>query len=315
MGPPSKPPALFSKILPSTFSPNELFADILLIEQRGLANAMFTSGPLLGPVVGPIIGGFIAERAGWRWVYWVLLMACGVFSLGFLIMGKETNASVMIRNKTRQLRKETGREDLQSAYDINKSPAELKTRAVLTRGVIRPFRMMFSSPIFPLLALYLSFLFSLLYLIFTTITGLFIDVYNWNTELTGLAYVGVGLGFMIGMVAVAKTSDKTVLRLTKANDGVYEPEMRLATSLFYAFFIPISFFWYGWSAEQHVHCKSKELRNAFYFSWRRSSNPKLCRDRSNHRTYTFRFWYHGSVRCDPNILYRRVRTICSLSYG
>lgn len=180
-------------------------------------------------------------------------MACGVFSLGFLILGKETNATVLVRTKTKILRKETGREDLQSAYDANKDPASLNTRAVLKGGIIRPFRMLFSSPIFPLLALYMSFVFSLVYLIFTTVTGLFIEVYHWDPELCGLAYLGVGLGFMIGMVAVAKTSDPTVVRLTKANNGVYQPEMRLATALFYAFFIPISFFWYGWSAEKHVH--------------------------------------------------------------
>ena len=230
-----------------------VIADLFPIQQRGLANSMFVLGPLFGPVIGPIMGGFIAERAGWRWVYWVLLMACSVFSIGFLVVGKETNASVLIRTKTKKLRKETGRENLQSAYDINKSAAELTTRAVLSRGIVRPFRMLFCSPIFPLLALYVSFIFSLVYLIFTTVTGLFIEVYHWDPELGGLAYLGVGLGFMIGMVAVAKTSDPTIVRLTKANNGVYKPEMRLATSLFYAFFIPISFFWYGWSADKHAH--------------------------------------------------------------
>jgi multidrug resistance protein len=230
-----------------------VIADLFPIEQRGLAQAIFVLGPLFGPVVGPIIGGFIAERAGWRWVYWVLLMACGAFSLGFFILGKETNAVVLIRAKTKKLRKESGNPDLQSAYDADKDPSTLTTHAVLKRGIIRPFRMLFSSPILPLLALYMSFVFSLVYLIFTTVTSLFISVYHWDPELCGLAYLGVGLGFMIGMVAVASTSDSTVVRLTKANKGVYQPEMRLATSLFYAFFIPISFFWYGWSAEKHTH--------------------------------------------------------------
>ena len=230
-----------------------VIADLFPIEQRGLAQAMFVVGPLFGPVIGPIIGGFIAERAGWRWVYWVLLMACGMFSLGFFILGKETNAVVLIRAKTKKLRKESGREELLSAYDADKDPKTLQSRTVLKRGIIRPFRMLFSSPIFPLLALYMSFVFSLVYLIFTTVTGLFIEVYHWDPELCGLAYLGVGLGFTIGMVAVAVTSDRTVVRLTKANKGVYQPEMRLATSLFYAFFIPISFFWYGWAADKHAH--------------------------------------------------------------
>jgi MFS family permease len=164
-----------------------VIADLFPIQQRGLANAMFVMGPLFGPVVGPIVGGFIAQRAGWRWVYWVLLMACGVLSFGFLIVGKETNASVLIRSKTNKMIKETGRTDLRSAYDASKSPSELKVRSVLATGIARPFRMIFSSPILPLLAIYLSFVFGLVYLIFTTVTALFIQQYGWSPELCGLA--------------------------------------------------------------------------------------------------------------------------------
>lgn len=148
---------------------------------------MFVVGPLFGPVIGPIIGGFIAQRAGWRWVYWVILMAGGALSVGFFIVSKETNASVLIRKKTKRMIKETGRTDLKSAYDATKSPKELKVRNVLATGIARPFRMIFSSPILPLLALYMSFVFGLVYLIFTTITGLFIQQYGWSPELGGLA--------------------------------------------------------------------------------------------------------------------------------
>lgn len=159
-----------------------VIADLFPIQQRGLANAMFVVGPLFGPVVGPIIGGFIAQEAGWRWCYWVIFIACGVLTVGFYFVGKETNAAVLIRAKTNKIIMETERTDLKSAYDSNKTPAELKVTAVLANGIARPFRMFLSSPIFPLLAIYMSFVFSLIFLIFTTITGLFIKVYHWTPE-------------------------------------------------------------------------------------------------------------------------------------
>jgi MFS family permease len=164
-----------------------VIADLFPIQQRGRAQAMFVMGPLAGPVVGPIIGGFIAQRAGWRWVYWVLLMACGVLSLGFFIVSKETNAAVLVRQKTNRMIKETGRTDLKSAYDANKSPRDLQLKHVLATGIARPFKMIFSSPILPMLALYMSFVFGLVYLIFTTVSGLFIQQYGWSPELCGLA--------------------------------------------------------------------------------------------------------------------------------
>lgn len=79
-----------------------------------------------------------------------------------------------------------------------------------------------------------------------------VNNYNWPTELTGLAYIGIGAGFFLGLAAVAKLSDATVVRMTKANNGVSEPEMRLPACVFFACFIPISFFWYGWTADKHV---------------------------------------------------------------
>ncbi|PKX91396.1 MFS transporter [Aspergillus novofumigatus IBT 16806] len=191
-----------------------IISDLFPIAQRRRANAVFSIGPLFGPVIGPIIGGFIAERAGWRWVYWVLLCACGVVTLGNVVLNSETNPVVLIRRKTEKLRR-------------TESPG--------------------TPPILLLLAVYMSFVFGMLYLLFTTLTSLYEGVYHWPPILEW------GVGFLLGLIVVAKTSDATVVRLTKANNNVYEPEMRLASSVIFAFLIPVSFFWYGWTADKHVH--------------------------------------------------------------
>jgi hypothetical protein len=40
--------------------------------------------------------------------------------------------------------------------------------------------------------------------------------------------------------------------MTKANNGIFEPEMRLPSCVFFAMFVPITFFWYGWTAKYQV---------------------------------------------------------------
>ncbi|EHL02739.1 putative Uncharacterized transporter [Glarea lozoyensis 74030] len=80
-----------------------------------------------------------------------------------------------------------------------------------------------------------------------------LTTYGWQPELCGLAYIGLGIGFMAGLVVVGKISDPTVVRMTKANNGVFEPEMRLPACIFFACFVPVSFFWYGWAADKAVH--------------------------------------------------------------
>jgi len=49
-------------------------ADIMPIEKRGRAMSVWALGPLLGPVVGPVAGGYLTEAAGWRWVFWLIVI-------------------------------------------------------------------------------------------------------------------------------------------------------------------------------------------------------------------------------------------------
>ncbi|KAF6788160.1 major facilitator superfamily transporter [Colletotrichum musicola] len=217
-----------------------VISDLFPVEERGLANSIFTVGPLFGPVRGPILGGFVAQRAGWRWPFWVLLAALGVATTG-------DQHVFLLRRKTERLKTETGRDDLVSALDVTtQKGAPRSNLAILLAKIIKPLQFLTTSPIVPLLALYMSFIFGLLYLLLTTVTSVFNDTYGWDLELCGL-------GFAIGLFVVARTSDATVVKLTKRANGQYNPEMQLATCVMFAAFIPISFFWYGWAVQKRTH--------------------------------------------------------------
>ncbi|KAI9735346.1 MAG: hypothetical protein M1818_006541 [Claussenomyces sp. TS43310] len=228
-----------------------LLADMFPPEMRGLANSIWSAGPLFGPVIGPVCGGFIAQRAGWRWVFWVLLMVSGVISLGISIGNRETNHRVLIHRRTQLLRKELNRPELRSCYD---SPDSTPRSAgqILRNGMLRPLKMLFLSPIVFFLSLYMSVVYGLLYLLFTTITMVFQTKYGWAADLTGLSFIAIGIGFVTGLTVVAKISDATVVRMTKSNNGVFEPEFRLPACIFFACFIPVGLFWYGWSSYYRV---------------------------------------------------------------
>ncbi|KAH8746059.1 membrane transporter [Diaporthe sp. PMI_573] len=229
-----------------------VISDVFFIEQRGKANALYSMGILFGPVIGPIMGGFIAQRAGWRWDFWVVFIAGCVISAGILILYRETNPIVLIDWKTKKLQKELNRPELQNAYTHKENSSRTKS-TIIAQGIMRPLKMLLTSPIIFLLSLYVAFVFGLLYLLFTTITSVYMRTYGWSAEITGLAYLGVGLGFLMGLTFVARTSDATIIAMTKRNNGVYEPEMRLPTCVFFGFLIPISLFWYGWTTDKHVH--------------------------------------------------------------
>jgi hypothetical protein len=230
-----------------------VISDLFPTEQRGKAMSVYTVGILFGPTVGPVIGGFIAQRAGWRWVFWVILITGVIFSTAIAVLYPESNHVILLDRKTARLQKELERPELRNIMTHKKSASELQRSNILKQGLIRPLKLLYSSPIVLLLSIYMSFVFGLLFLLLTTITQVYIQTYGWSPELCGLSFLGIGLGNFLGIAFVARTSDATIVRLTKRNNGVYEPEFRLPTCVFFGFLIPISFFWYGWTSYYHVH--------------------------------------------------------------
>ncbi|KAH7073100.1 major facilitator superfamily domain-containing protein [Paraphoma chrysanthemicola] len=230
-----------------------VIADMFATAERGRAVALYSMGVLFGPILGPICGGFIAQRAGWRWNMWVVFIAACILTISLIFFNTETFHPVLLDRKTKKLRAELNRPELQNIMTYDKDAPAQSQAQVIKNGMIRPLKMLIRSPIVLFCSLYISFLFGLLFLLFTTITPVFIQTYGWSPEITGLAYLGIGVGNLIGISFVAKTSDATILRLAKKNKGVYEPEMRLPLCVFFGLLIPVSLFWYGWAAYAKTH--------------------------------------------------------------
>lgn len=112
--------------------------------------------------------------------------------------------------------------------------------------------MLLRSPIVFLLAIYISIVYSYLYFLFTTFTPVFENQYGFNTGEAGIAYLGLGVGFIIGQLAVGIFSDRYLKAKTIA-DGQMKPEHRLLPLVIGAILVPIGLIWYGWSAQHHMH--------------------------------------------------------------
>jgi MFS family permease len=71
---------------------------------------IFTAAPFIGPSVGPLIGGFINQNTTWRWTFYVLIIWSAAMLGGIIFFVPETFHPVLLRNKARKLRKDTGEE-------------------------------------------------------------------------------------------------------------------------------------------------------------------------------------------------------------
>jgi len=199
-----------------------------------------------------VLGSWLSQTIGWRWDFWI------VFILGVIITGateifnQETNPRVLMERKVKRLQVELNRPDLRSCYENPGTAKQSATRTLLD-GLVRPTKMLFLSPLVFLVSLYIAFTYGTLYLLFTTIPVVFQQTYGWSVGITGLVYICLGVGNLCGWAVITYTSDRGVVKRTRANDGVFQPEMRLPLSIYFSFLLPITFFWYGWSTYYHTH--------------------------------------------------------------
>ncbi|KAK9413069.1 putative Major facilitator superfamily domain-containing protein [Seiridium unicorne] len=197
-----------------------VIADVTHPEKRGKAMAVWAMGPLLGPA--------------------------GVVFVVALFTMRETNATILLQRKAARLRSSNEDADV-----VTKGDSRLAARKVLLRAILRPTRLLLFSPIVTLLSLYGAVVFSLIYLLFTTFPDVFETQYGFSVELSGLAYLGLGIGFIVGIGIFGATNDLIYKKLK--GDGEGTPEMRLPGMMWLPPMISAGFFWYGWTAQYQVH--------------------------------------------------------------
>lgn len=223
-------------------------ADMFPVEKRAGAMAIWSMGPLLGPVVGPVAAGFLVDAKGWRWVFYVLTMAAGAFSILLLVFGRETYAPTILERKAARLRKETGNPNLRSALKSNLPPRE-----VFIRAIVRPMKMLFFSPIVFMMALYVSLNYGVLYLLFTTMTFVFQGQYGFSSSMVGLSFLGSGIGMIVGMVTLGIVSDRIIKKKQAKGNVIPEHRLPIIITLPGGIALPVGIFLYGWTAYYKVH--------------------------------------------------------------
>ncbi|KAF8966604.1 multidrug resistance protein 4 [Flammula alnicola] len=226
-------------------SVGDLFAE----RDRASAMALYSLGPLIGPIVGPIAGGFIAQTVGIKWVFIVIAITCGVAGLFGIPFLRETYGPVI---RLRRAVKTGDPEKVAAAH-----PHLLKEHGsklhVLWVNLSRPVTILFRSFICFILSLYMAFMYGIFYLMFATFAEFFSTTYGFRPGVGGLAYLGLGFGFLLATIFGAKFADRVYKYLADKNGGVATPEMRIPALFFGSFFVPIGLFWYGWSAQAKLH--------------------------------------------------------------
>ncbi|KAK4507363.1 hypothetical protein PRZ48_001098 [Zasmidium cellare] len=245
---------LVGRFLSGTFASAALsnapgvLADIWGPIERGQAMVVFSIMTFAGPALGPVISGFLQITENWRWSFYVLLwMGFGTMILMFTI--PETLPAQVLSNKAKRIRnaKIPGFENVQSPTE-----ASGRTLAGLYKvALTRPWIILFD-PIAFLVAIYMSIVYALLYMLFTIYPIVFQQHRGWNAGVGALPLIGTMIGAFIAGGIVFYES---MLGRKKMEAGIERtPEDRMPLAMIGGILFPAAMFWFAWSANfNYVH--------------------------------------------------------------
>lgn len=164
-----------------------IVGDMFRQDERGRAISFMAMSPFIAPVLGPTIGGFLSNAKGWRWTSWFIVIIVGAFQVVFFVAFRETYKVKILERKAAKLRKRTGNPNLQSAFELGISGQEL-----LLQSIIRPFKLLFLSPVVFLLSLCGGLAYGCFYVIVTSVSQIFEQIYHFGQGPVGLSFLGLG---------------------------------------------------------------------------------------------------------------------------
>lgn len=186
------------------------------------------------------MGGFITERTSWRWLFWVISIADGAVQvLGFLFL-RETFAPTILARKAQKLREASGSQARHTKWELSGRTFS----KILKLALVRPFVLLGTQPIIQVIALYLGYLYGVVYLVLTTLPILWTERYHESIGIAGLNYISLGIGYLIGTQSTARIND-TIYKILKKRSGkeVGRPESRLPLLVPGAILVPVGLLW------------------------------------------------------------------------
>ena len=228
---------------------------------RAATSAAFLLSPFLGPALGPALGGYAAQNKGWRWTQWLILFVMIPVYISSLGM-KETYKKMILQKRAKKLKVPAPPEGPTGGAAI---------KNLITVTLVRPAKMLVVEPIVFFFSLYVAFNFSVLFGFFDSFPIVFGEIYHFNTGLTGLTFLGIGLGCVLGALTTLIVNKRWynplyVKSLSEGKTGFVTPEHRLYSAMMGSFGIPVGLFWFAWTARADVHWISPVLAT-IPFAW------------------------------------------------
>jgi MFS family permease len=223
-------------------------ADMFPPAQRGLAMFLYGAAPFMGPILGPILGGFISENVGWRWVHGICGIAIGVTGSLGVVFVPETYGPVLLARKVNNLIKQDGKRYISV---LEKNQGKKLPSEVFQKALVRPWVFLFLEPIVLVASTYMAIIFGTVYMFMGAMPIVFGQGRGWSEGISGLAFLGILVGILIGLAYAIFDNNTRYTRLSVAKTAT--AESRLPPAIIGAVALPVGMFAFAWTNYPSIH--------------------------------------------------------------
>ncbi|KIW34905.1 uncharacterized protein PV07_01647, partial [Cladophialophora immunda] len=237
-----------------------VIGDITKREERGGYMGIFQGGLLMPVAIGPVIGGVLADRLGWRSVFWFLTIYGGVCVLVIALILPETLRS-MVGNGSEepkgyamsllalyQRKKHFEQNIVPSAEDEKPAPKRI--------DFLGPVKILFQWNTFCAIFC-VAVHYTVWQMVLTAVSTLVQQKYHTSEIQVGLIFLSNGAGSIIGTVLVGRFLDRDYRRILRKYGGdeqrVPIEKARLRTVWIWSALECVSVLVFGWTVDQGVH--------------------------------------------------------------
>ncbi|KXX75416.1 Transporter mfs1 [Madurella mycetomatis] len=240
-----------------------VISDMYVARERNTAMAIFTGAALCGTGVGPVVSGVVVERLGWRWIYYVQTISCGVVVGLLVLFFPETRGSVLLSRRAKALNKWYDALEREGGLKAKGPTVRWRVKAdeerdtvgkMLKTSVVRPMHLLVTESVVFWFSLWMSFAWTILYLTFEAVPLMFALAYDFSPQESGLVFLAVSVSSVLG-TAGAVWQEKLLLtsKLQLIARFRGQPEARLLFACGQSILLPAGLFWLGSTTSHAIH--------------------------------------------------------------
>ncbi|GAA5991440.1 hypothetical protein JCM11641_005284 [Rhodosporidiobolus odoratus] len=235
-----------------------VLSDLWRPEEREKGAALYSLGPLLGPAMGPVMGGWVTDKLpndGYKVIFYTTSAFSAVVQvIGFFSL-METYAPVLLSRRAHTLKKPVGlpadSSRVNTTYEA-KAGGKKTPKEVVKHGMPRPFTLFVREPILQILALFMSLMYDVVYILITSPSSIYQGIYGQSVGIASLHFIALMLGFFLASQVAARLLE-VLYRKLKAKEGNGRPEFTLPLLVPASLLLPLGLLLYGWCAEKRLH--------------------------------------------------------------